>query len=79
MEPKESGDDSKWIKTLPKPIRYFLVFGSFVGGIAMLLVGATRLITPPDDASVVHWLSGAGFVFMGPLLVWQAIILFGRK
>jgi hypothetical protein len=79
MTQQESDAVINWIDTLPKPIRYFLVFGGCVGGIAMLLVGVVRFITPPEDAGVMYWLSNVGFVLIGPFLVWQAVKLFGRK
>ena len=78
MTQQESDAISGWIDTLPRPLRNFLILGGCVGGIAMLLFGAMRLVSPPEDAGFIRWLSGVGFVLFGPFLVWQAVKLFRR-
>ena len=78
MTQQESNTVSTWINKLPKSIRYFLVFGGCVGGIAMLIVGVMGLGTPPDDAGVIHWFSSVGFLLIGSFLGWQSVKLVGR-
>ena len=65
-----------WIATLPKPVQYFLIFGGFMGGGALVLCGVMGLVSPPADASLLHWLSAIGFVaVLGPFLLWGAVRL----
>ena len=52
------------------------VFGAFMGGGALLIVGVMGLTTPPEDAGLMHWLSSIGFVaVLGPLVLWGAVRL----
>ena len=76
MTQQNSDAALSWFARLPRPVQYFLVFGAFVGGGALLLVGVMGLTSPPEDAGLMHWLSSIGFVaVLGPLVLWGAVRL----
>ncbi len=76
MTQQNSDAALSWFARVPTPVQYFLVFGAFVGGGALLLVGVMGLTSPPEDAGLMHWLSSIGFVaVLGPLVLWGAVRL----
>lgn len=79
MAQRESDAYVEWARTLPKPARYALIFGSFMGGGALILTGVMGLVSPPAKAGAMHWLSHIGFVvFLGPLVLRGAVVLLRR-
>lgn len=64
---------------LPKPVQYFIVCGAFLGGGALLLHGVWGVAFPPENASLMHWLSSFGFlIFIAPLTLKGAFELLRR-